>query len=414
MARPSAPLVERIDRLTKREGDHVQRCVVVDHTSIVSATRPRQARPDPPPDYQIRRDHVVCDDPRCIEPLHYKVIRERKFKYNDLPSTPWLDPRNPSAFSTMKRTRSRGAPDAPRKEIEEDDLDALKPHIKAEVLKRAPPSPPKAKPTNSNNNSNPLTAGERRVRSCPTTLPHRRDEALQDPQDGLPARFHRLAKDVPPGGVSSGGAVHADPFPSSLDRRGPLGHRRHQFIPHQPGGAFYFSCSGHGGFVIDARALTHEEYLKFRLHKDPSRPGLRQGRHARIPAPLVQGHPTQLANMQDFEFFVLEEDCDWCIAPLMAGIRTLDGYMTDEAAQNTFDAGSRRTPQHEPPPIPPDGRRSKSVTRSPPSARESHCHRLGKDGRNRVYVKWADDGIGSEYFVSVFDLTWDKPNVPAS
>ncbi|ESY35743.1 hypothetical protein NKK48_01430 [Mesorhizobium sp. C386A] len=37
-----------------------------------------------------------------------------------------------------------------------------------------------------------------------------------------------------------------------------------------------------------------------------------------------------------------------------------------------------------------------------------------KTGRNRVYVKWADDGIGSEYFVSVFDLTWDKPNVPAS
>ncbi|MER8983945.1 hypothetical protein [Mesorhizobium sp. M0843] len=103
-------------------------------------------------------------------------------------------------------------------------------------------------------------------------------------------------------------------------------------------GAFYFSCSGHGGFVIDARALTHEEYLKFRLHKDPEQAqdyGKAIMHEYRRRSFKVT--PTQLANMQDFEFFVLEEDCDWCIAPLMAGIRTLDGYMTDEAAQNTFD-----------------------------------------------------------------------------
>ncbi|WP_287094881.1 hypothetical protein [Mesorhizobium sp.] len=31
-----------------------------------------------------------------------------------------------------------------------------------------------------------------------------------------------------------------------------------------------------------------------------------------------------------------------------------------------------------------------------------------KTGRNRVYT------TGGEYFVSVFDLTWDKPNAPAS
>ncbi|ESY35745.1 hypothetical protein NKK48_01440 [Mesorhizobium sp. C386A] len=142
MARPSAPLVERIDRLTKREGDHLvwQGQMRGGRPHLDRIGNPARVKLDliHHPDYQIRRDHVVCDDPRCIEPLHYKVIRERKFKYNDLPSTPWLDPRNPSAFSTDEEDEIAEALQMLlAKEIEEDDLDALKPHIKAEVLKRA-------------------------------------------------------------------------------------------------------------------------------------------------------------------------------------------------------------------------------------------------------------------------------------
>ncbi|TPL66598.1 hypothetical protein [Mesorhizobium sp. B2-4-1] len=34
-----------------------------------------------------------------------------------------------------------------------------------------------------------------------------------------------------------------------------------------------------------------------------------------------------------------------------------------------------------------------------------------KTGRNRVYVSWSDGQPGSEYYVSVFDLSWDQPCV---
>ncbi|RWD43894.1 hypothetical protein [Mesorhizobium sp.] len=32
-----------------------------------------------------------------------------------------------------------------------------------------------------------------------------------------------------------------------------------------------------------------------------------------------------------------------------------------------------------------------------------------KTGRNRVYVRYPDETMSTEYFVSVFDLSWDSP-----
>ncbi|RUU78233.1 hypothetical protein [Mesorhizobium sp. M7A.F.Ca.MR.362.00.0.0] len=103
-------------------------------------------------------------------------------------------------------------------------------------------------------------------------------------------------------------------------------------------GAFYFSCSGHGGFVIDARCLAHDEYARLCKHAEPEQAqdygkAIMHSYRKRS----FKVTPTQLANMQDFEFFLLEEDCAWCLAPLMAGIHTLDGYTTCEVAQKTFD-----------------------------------------------------------------------------
>ncbi|RWI47559.1 MAG: hypothetical protein EOR34_10440 [Mesorhizobium sp.] len=101
-------------------------------------------------------------------------------------------------------------------------------------------------------------------------------------------------------------------------------------------GAFYFSCSGHGGFVIDARCLTKEEYERLIPHVKPE-PAQDYGKainHAYRQRGFKVTH-YQVAMKEDFEFFLLEEDCDWCLAPLMAGI-TLGPNMTNDA-QRTFD-----------------------------------------------------------------------------
>ncbi|TGR74839.1 hypothetical protein EN836_33120 [Mesorhizobium sp. M1C.F.Ca.ET.193.01.1.1] len=103
-------------------------------------------------------------------------------------------------------------------------------------------------------------------------------------------------------------------------------------------GAFYFSCSSHGGFVIDARCLAHDEYARIRRYVDPEQ-AEDYGKAVNHPYRRRSFKVThaQLCNREDFEFFLLEEDCDWCLAPLMADIRTLDGRMTNEDAQRTFD-----------------------------------------------------------------------------
>lgn len=101
MARPRKPLRERIERLSRREGDHL-----IWHGQM-RYDRPHLDRVGNParillelenhPDYQIRRNPHDCDEPRCIDPHHYRVIRETPLKYrgeNHHPHrTHWRDPR---------------------------------------------------------------------------------------------------------------------------------------------------------------------------------------------------------------------------------------------------------------------------------------------------------------------------------
>ena len=78
-------------------------------------------------------------------------------------------------------------------------------------------------------------------------------------------------------------------------------------------GAYYFSCSAHGGFVIDTRTLTDTEFLCISKYVQP---------HFRPPFPRV---------------FLLEEDCNWCLAPYFAGINLIDKPFRDELIKSTFD-----------------------------------------------------------------------------
>jgi hypothetical protein len=105
-------------------------------------------------------------------------------------------------------------------------------------------------------------------------------------------------------------------------------------------GAYYFSTSGHGGFVIDARALTDEELVAISPYVTLEDATLyKWGNHRKLKHPYrTKGFKASFcAELEHFKFFLLEEDCDWCLAYLFTGIRHKNNPPTIEAAQRTFD-----------------------------------------------------------------------------
>lgn len=105
-------------------------------------------------------------------------------------------------------------------------------------------------------------------------------------------------------------------------------------------GAYYFNCSGHGGFVIDARSLTDEELVAISPYVELEDATLyKWGRKRKLMHPYRR-HSFKVsacAELEAFKFFLLEEDCDWCLAYLFTGIRHKNKPATLEGAQRTFD-----------------------------------------------------------------------------
>lgn len=105
-------------------------------------------------------------------------------------------------------------------------------------------------------------------------------------------------------------------------------------------GAFYFSCSGHGGFVIDTACLTDEELEAIKPYVS-----IEQATEYTWGNRSVFMHPYRrrsskvsvMAIQKTVLFFVLEEDCDWCLAYLFTGIRHKNKPAKGEDAQRTFN-----------------------------------------------------------------------------
>lgn len=109
-------------------------------------------------------------------------------------------------------------------------------------------------------------------------------------------------------------------------------------------GAYYFSCAGHGGFVISAKALTSAEYEAISKYVTPE--VLTAYVANEDNTVLLAFHPFRLKSgklpyagpmghrVEKEEIFMLEEDCAWSLAVILAGITTPD--MTKEAAIETF------------------------------------------------------------------------------
>lgn len=105
-------------------------------------------------------------------------------------------------------------------------------------------------------------------------------------------------------------------------------------------GAFCFSCSGHGGFVIDQRALTDEELLAISPYvsfEDATLYTWGKRRTLMQPYRTKGARVSAMSREETFKFFLLEEDCDWCLAYLFTGIRHKKKPADLEAAQRTFD-----------------------------------------------------------------------------
>jgi hypothetical protein len=113
----------------------------------------------------------------------------------------------------------------------------------------------------------------------------------------------------------------------------------HSYRTTRPG-AFYFSCSGHGGFVIDVACLTDEELVAISPYVNLEEAELfKWGRKSLFSHPYRRrgGRYSIAATRHVIKFILLEEDCDWCLAYLFTGIRHRDKPAKGEDAQRTFD-----------------------------------------------------------------------------
>lgn len=109
-------------------------------------------------------------------------------------------------------------------------------------------------------------------------------------------------------------------------------------------GAYYFSCAGHGGFVISGSALSEDERNKIREFVSPeimtvyvdneSDKVLLAFHPFRRNRGKLRGYGPAGYRIVEEEIFLLEEDCDWVLAVKFAGIMTKD--MTVEAAETIF------------------------------------------------------------------------------
>lgn len=103
-------------------------------------------------------------------------------------------------------------------------------------------------------------------------------------------------------------------------------------------GAYYFSCAGHGGFVIDREAFTQAERDKIDRYGEPERAVayVLDGKVCAYAHPYrrksskVSAHATQVST----GFYVFEEDCSWCLPVKFAGITTAQHIIPH--AENTF------------------------------------------------------------------------------
>jgi hypothetical protein len=113
-------------------------------------------------------------------------------------------------------------------------------------------------------------------------------------------------------------------------------------------GAFYFSCSGHGGFVIDTRALNAAELAdvkEFALPVKVTRFYTASGKTIGMMTPYRQKSirlPFDY-RAEIFDVLVLEEDCEWALAYRFTTVRFTDDAKRGPEREAEMAAAAAKT-----------------------------------------------------------------------
>lgn len=113
-------------------------------------------------------------------------------------------------------------------------------------------------------------------------------------------------------------------------------------------GAFYYSCSSHGGYIVDAKALTLDEYHKVQQYVKPEKCLVvvnPKGKATFFQNPYRMTRARYGYNDQDQiierKVFFFEEDSDWAVLEHLTGIAPklygLQRFLRKHHAEKTFN-----------------------------------------------------------------------------
>lgn len=101
-------------------------------------------------------------------------------------------------------------------------------------------------------------------------------------------------------------------------------------------GAFYYSCSSHGGYVIDSRCLTREELANVQQYLSPEIAHeirrIDTGEAVKFRGPLTRRilkYHAGSERVHEVPIFFAEEDCAWAVIEKFTGIRTVNTPFND-------------------------------------------------------------------------------------
>jgi len=115
-------------------------------------------------------------------------------------------------------------------------------------------------------------------------------------------------------------------------------------------GVYYFSCSGHGGYIVDLKRLTASEIEAIKAYINPS--VLRmviqdtiegeiilsiRGEDSQIRSPVKYNPAKGKAGWQEYNYFVFEEDCAWSILEKFTDIRSEGFSLSKEEREQVIN-----------------------------------------------------------------------------
>ena len=122
-------------------------------------------------------------------------------------------------------------------------------------------------------------------------------------------------------------------------------------------GFWYYSCAGHGGYVVDGRALTDDERAEIDKCVKPDIVWVlwRDGRAVKVSNPHTMRRQRFYARVTDtldkaYPVYFFEEDCDWSVVEHITGVRskaTCEWAQTPEYVEQAFDSRNALVAKHE-------------------------------------------------------------------